>query len=61
MSTTQLFQEFPLLKTERLRLRQAGLLRQHEFEQGQFVDLAVFALLRQEYASREQGGSSRHG
>ncbi|MCE5173027.1 GNAT family N-acetyltransferase [Paenibacillus profundus] len=44
----------------KLGFRQEGLLRQHEFEHGYFVDLAIYAILREEYEVHERERSSRH-
>lgn len=37
---------------EKLAFVQEGLLRQHEFEKGKYVDLTVFALLQSEYVAK---------
>lgn len=37
---------------EKLGFVQEGLLRQHEYEKGKYVDLAVFALLQSEYVAK---------
>ncbi|WIM40256.1 GNAT family protein [Paenibacillus sp. PK4536] len=37
---------------EKLEFVQEGLLRQHEYENGKYVDLAVFALLQSEYVAK---------
>lgn len=34
---------------EKLRFAKEGVLRQHEFEKGKYVDLAIFSILKNEY------------
>jgi len=34
---------------EKLNFQQEGILREHEFEKGQYVDLVIFSKLKREY------------
>jgi len=34
---------------EKLNFSQEGVLRQHEFEKGKYVDLVIFSILKSEY------------